>query len=164
MKQIALKMHAMKLVGICVRTSYNQELDKMNGNIFPCVQKYFHEALFKNISNRKKPGTTFCAYTEYDSDYKGAYTYFIGEEVTDVDGSVPEGFQTLLIPSQYYAKFTTEPAPMPEVIVNSWRSIWAMSPEELGGKRSYQTDFEIYDERAADHQNIVMDLYVGINF
>lgn len=26
----------------------------------------------------------------------------------------------------------------------------------------YKTDFEIYDERAADHQNIVLDLYIGI--
>ena len=37
-----------------------------------------------------------------------------------------------------------------------------MSPRELGGKRKYETDFEIYDERATDHQNIVLDLYIGI--
>ncbi len=52
---------------------------------------------------------------------------------------------------------------MPDVIVNAWKKIWEMSPKDLGGKRSYQTDFEIYDERAADHQNIVLDLYISIN-
>jgi hypothetical protein len=61
-------------------------------------------------------------------------------------------FEKLIIPKQEYAKFTTKPAHMPDVIVNAWQGIWKMTPEKLGGKRSYQTDFEIYDERASDHQ------------
>lgn len=152
----------LKLAGICVRTSYEEESDKMRGNIFPCVQKYFHEALFEKIPNRKKPGTTFCAYTDYETDYTGAYTYFIGEEVSSFDRLLPEGFQKLVIPSQQYVKFTTSPAPMPDVIVNAWKEILDMSSKELGGKRCYKTDFEIYDERATDHQNIVLDVYIGI--
>jgi predicted transcriptional regulator YdeE len=51
---------------------------------------------------------------------------------------------------------------MPDVIVNAWKEIWEMSSKQLCGDRSYKTDFEIYDERAADHQNIVLDLYIGI--
>jgi hypothetical protein len=46
-------MPEIKLVGICVRTSNEQELDKMKGNIFPCLQKYFHQGLAEKISNRK---------------------------------------------------------------------------------------------------------------
>lgn len=162
MDQVLINRAEIKLVGISVRTSYQQELDKMGGKIFPCVQRYFHQALFDSIPNRKKPGTTFCAYTDYDSDYKGAYTYFIGEEVNTYDPSVPGSFQTLTIPAQRYAKFTTQPAPMPDIIVNAWNEIWKMTPKELGGNRNYQTDFEIYDERATDHQNIILDLYIGI--
>ena len=162
MLQIAIAKPQIKLVGICVRTSYQQELDKMRGNIFPCVQRYFHSALFEKITNRAKPGTTFCAYTDYENDYAGAYTYFIGEEVSSFENPLPEGFQILIIPKQQYMKFTTTPAPMPDVIVNAWQHIWKMSPTQLGGKRCYQTDFEIYDERAVDHQNIILDLYVGI--
>ena len=150
-----------KLAGISVRTSYQQELDKMKGKIFPCVQQYFHQALFEKIPHRTKPGTTFCVYAEYDSDYRGAYTYFIGEEVSSFD-SLPEGFQQLTIPEQHYVKLTSGPAPMPDVIVNAWEKIWAMTPAEFGGKRRYHTDYEIYDERAADHSNIVLDIYVGI--
>lgn len=160
--QQTIKKPQIKLMGICVRTSYQNELDKMTGNIFPCVQRYFHGSLFEKIPNRVKPGTTFCAYTNYESDYTGAYTYFIGEEVSSFESSLPEGFQILTIPKQQYVKFTTSPAPMPDVIINAWQYIWKKSQEELGGKRSYQTDFEIYDERASDHQNIILDLYVGI--
>ena len=134
----------------------------IDGRIFPCVQRYFHGALAEKIPNRKKPGTTFCAYTDYESNYLGAYTYFIGEEVNSFN-HLPEGFDKLTIPAQSYAKFTTDSAPMPEVIVNAWNEIWKMSPQELGGERAYQTDFEIYDERAADHQQIVLDIYVGIH-
>jgi hypothetical protein len=64
MQQVAIKKPEIKLVGICVRTSYQQELDKMKGEIFPCVRRYFHGTLFEKIPNRKKPRTTFCAYTE----------------------------------------------------------------------------------------------------
>jgi predicted transcriptional regulator YdeE len=162
MQQYTIKMPEIKLVGICVRTSYNQELDNMRGNILPCVQRYFHGSLFEKISNRKKPGATFCAYTDYESDYLGAYTYFIGEEVSSFNHS-PEEFQKLVIQPQHFAKFTTDPAPMPDVIVNTWKEIWAMPLKKLGGSRAYQTDFEIYDERAADHQKIVLDVYVGIH-
>ncbi|NGX50336.1 MAG: hypothetical protein K1060chlam2_00180 [Chlamydiae bacterium] len=159
MKREIVQREAIKLCGIQVRTSYQKELNKMEGEIFNCVQRYFQQALFEKISKRKNPGTTICGYTDYESDYKGAYTYFIGEEVTSFEN---EEFERVIIPKQTYAKFTTEPAPMPQVIVNAWEEIWKMSPEDLGGKRRYQTDFEIYDERAADHQNIVLDLYIGI--
>ncbi len=162
MQQARVVRPEIRLVGICVRTSNQQELDKMQGNIFPCVQRYFHEALFEKIPHRKNPGTTFCAYTAYEGDYRGAYTYFIGEEVTSFDGPIPQGLDRLVIPRQTYAKFTTIPAPMPDVIVNAWKTIWEMPDEKLGGQRNYLTDFEIYDERAADHQRIVLDVYIGI--
>lgn len=162
MQQSSITLPEIKLVGIGVSTSYSQEMDKMKGNIFPCVQRYFHGTLFEKIPNRKKPGTTFCAYTDYESDHKGAYTYFIGEEVESFDAPLPEGFQKLTIPEQHYVKFTTTPAPMPEVLTNAWEEIWKISPRELGGMRRYSTDFEIYDERARDHQNIVLDVCVAI--
>ncbi|MCE5294553.1 MAG: GyrI-like domain-containing protein [Chlamydiales bacterium] len=155
-------MPEITLVGIWVRTSNKQEIDKIQGKIFPCIQKYFHQGLAEKISNRKRPGTTFCAYTDYESDHNGEYTYFIGEEVSSFTDLLPEGFRQLVIPAQHYAKFTTNPAPMPDVIVNAWHEVWKMSSEQLGGPRSYLTDFEVYDERAADHQNIVLDLYIGI--
>jgi predicted transcriptional regulator YdeE len=134
----------------------------MKGNIFPCVKQYFHKMLFEKIPNRKKPGTTFCVYTDYDNDYRGAFTYFIGEEVLSFDTPLSKGFQKLTIPKQQYAKFTTSPAPLPDVRENAWKNIRKMSMQELGGTLCYDSDFEIYDERAADHKKIILDIYVGI--
>jgi predicted transcriptional regulator YdeE len=150
-----------KLIGIKVRTSFNNELNSEMGKILPCVMKYFHEKLFTKIPYRKKPGTTFCVYTEYEHDYRGNYSYFIGEEVSSLE-KIPSGLESLTIPPQKYVKFTTEPGTMPSVVKDAWKKIWEMSNETLGGKRVYQSDFEIYDERAADENKIVLDLFIGI--
>ncbi len=75
MQRVSITKPEIKLVGICVRTNYEQERNKMKGSIFSCVQRYFHSVLFEKIPNRKKPGTTLCAYTDYETDYTGAYTY-----------------------------------------------------------------------------------------
>ncbi|CDZ80122.1 hypothetical protein BN1013_00627 [Candidatus Rubidus massiliensis] len=35
MEKELVKMAEIKLIGLCVRTSYEQEIDKMKGSIFP---------------------------------------------------------------------------------------------------------------------------------
>ena len=125
------------------------------------MKKYFHQNIAARIPNRLHPGTTYCIYAEYESDHQGDYTYFIGEEVSSL-ANVPSDLETMTIPSQKYVKFTNGPGSMPDVIRKPWQQIWQMTPAELGGKLRYLADFEIYDERASDHQNIVLDIYVGI--
>ena len=161
MQKSLIELPEMRLVGITARTNNKTEADKMKGKIWPCVQRYFHQQLFDQIQNRKKPGITICAYTEYESDYTGDYTYFIGEEVTS-HTDIPEGFDKLLIPAQNYAKFTTGPDAMPDVLIKAWNQIWTMTPKDFGGKRNYHTDFELYDERAQDHQKVVLDIFIGL--
>lgn len=162
MKHVIVEKPEIRLVGISVRTNNKYEVNKLDGKIFPIVKKFYHEKLAEKIPHRKNPGTTLCAYTEYESDEHGDYTYFIGEEVTSFDERLPKELKTLVIPAQTYAKFTTSPAPMPAVLLNVWNTVWKMRPDKLGGKRTYVTDFELYDERAADHQRIVLDLYIAI--
>lgn len=162
MQETILRKAAFNLIGISIRTGYDVEFNQKKGLISSCVQKYFHQGLFNKIPHRKNPGTTICAYTDYESDYKGAYTYFIGEEVKALPEKLPEGFEVLSIPGQIYKKFTTPPGPMPEVIIDGWKAIWALSPEQIGGRRRYHIDFELYDDRANDHNKVVADIYIGI--
>ena len=37
-----------------------------------------------------------------------------------------------------------------------------MSDDDLGGKRNFIADFEVYDSRSADPTNASFDIYVGI--
>lgn len=161
MQQTTTQLPTMKLVGITARTNNAAEINWATGKIFPCVQQYFHQAMAQSLLNRKKPGSTYCVYTDYESDHTGDYTYFIGEEVESFDGQ-PTHMQQLTIPAQTYAKFTNGPAPMPEVVREPWFKIWQMTPKDFGGDRAYIADFEVYDERAADHGAVVLDIYIGV--
>ena len=163
MQKTTTTLPEVNLVGISVRTNNANMFDPnpTNNKIAATVQKYFHEGLPGKITHRKKPGITYCVYTEYESDFTGDYTYFIGEEVESFN-DLPEGFVAHTIVPQLYAKFTNNPGPMPMVCINMWQEIWKMTPEDFGGKRSYIADFEIYDERALDHQNVTLDIYIGI--
>jgi len=161
MKKVATHQTEKKIVGIAVRTNNRSEINPIEGKIFPCIQKYFHGNLAAQIPHRIHPGTTYCIYTDYESDHHGDYTYMIGEEVSSFD-HLPAGFETIVIPAKKYVKFTNGPAPMPEVVRSPWMQIWQMTPDQLGGKRAYLADFEVYDERAADHQRIVLDIYIGV--
>lgn len=161
MQKIITKLPEIKLVGITTRTSLAAEMNLTTARIGATVQRYFHENYPEKILQRKKPGVTYCAYTSYESDFTGEYTYFIGESIDSLD-ILPEGFETLVIPAQRYAKFTTESGPMPMVCIEAWQKIWKMNPAEFEGERAYLADFEVYDERALDHNNVVLDIYVGL--
>ncbi|SRR5581483_3713139 len=161
MKKIHVHQGEKKIIGIKTRTNNQLETNSLEGKIFPIVKQYFHQNVASDIPNRIHLGTTFCIYTDYESDHQGEYTYFIGEEVNSFEG-VPASLETLIIPAQEYIKFTSGPGPMPDVVRKPWQQIWQMTAGELGGLRSYSADFEIYDERSNDHQNIVLDIYIGI--
>ena len=48
------------------------------------------------------------------------------------------------------------------LIINAWQNIWRMSSADFGGERLYGTDFELYDQRAANPANAIVDIYVGL--
>lgn len=163
MKKCNENLSSIKLVGITARAN-NDSIFKQDvtvNKVAETVYKYFHNAIAEKISNREKPGVTYCVYTDYESDYKGEYTYFIGEQVSSFEG-IDNELSSLTIPAQSYIKFTNHAGPMPDVCVDLWKNIWEMSDRQLGGGRAYIADFEVYDERAYDHQNVELDIYIGI--
>lgn len=161
MKKSDRSLNELKLVGITMRTSNSLESDPETAKIGQTIESYFANNLSQKISNRTKPGTTYCAYTEYESDEHGDYTYFIGEEVSSFD-QIDPSFTKLTIPPSDYSKFECGPGQMPEICIDAWKNIWKMQDIDFGGKRTYITDFELYDERSADPKNTILDIYVGI--
>jgi len=159
----------LKLVGISTQTNNRDEMDVDKAKIGSTMQQYFQSNIINNVSNRVKPGITYCVYTDYESDEHGNYTYFIGEQVSsfnnitinDNSNGVCE-LNTLIVPSNTYQRFTTETGPIPTIIINAWHKIWHMTPAQLKGKRNYIADFEVYDSRAQDVNNATVDIYIGI--
>ncbi|MDI9817985.1 MULTISPECIES: GyrI-like domain-containing protein [unclassified Legionella] len=161
MRREILHLPELTLIGISTRTNNKDETNPEKAKILPTLQYYFQQALADKIPCRAKPATTYCVYTDYESDEFGDYTYFVGELVREAN-NIPEGFCKIIIPSQRYAKFTSGPDAMPGVCINAWQEIWQMSPADMDGARRYLADFEVYDERSSDPHQTELDIYIGI--
>jgi len=161
MKKELLIKPEIKLIGLSARTNNKNEMSLHEAKIGKLAGDFWSQNIAAQIPNRAHPGVTLSVYTEYVSDEHGDYTYFIGEEVSSFD-NIPDTMQKLIIPAAKYQRFTTTPGKMPEVVINAWQKIWGMSANDFGGKRAYQADFELYDERAVDPNNSSVDIYIGI--
>lgn len=154
-----VSMSEIKLVGKKVRTNNANEAIKEKSKIASLVNEYFTKAIANEILNRKAPGKTFIVYYEYESNYKGDYTCFIGEEVIEFPHSLRD-LSTHIIPPQDYKMFVTDSGQVPEVVINKWHEIWNMN--DLEKIRNYQSDFELYDLNNFDPQNAKIEIYVGV--
>jgi len=66
------------------------------------------------------------------------------------------------VPPGQYAVFTSEKGPVQKVVVEMWQKVWATPKSALGGDRTYKADFEVYDQRAKNPADSVVDLYVSV--
>lgn len=152
---------AIKLVGLSTRTNNKNEMDPTKAKIGNLISQYWQQGWNELTPHQKHPNITFAAYTNYDSDEHGDYTYFYGVEVSSFD-DMPSELTQLTIPAGKYQKITTEQGTMPMNLINAWMAIWQMTEHDFGGKRCYGVDFEVYDERASDLANSIVDIYIGI--
>jgi predicted transcriptional regulator YdeE len=147
------------VVGIAVRTS-NAEQATPEQPIGKQWQRLFREEVLAAIPT-KANGNILAVYTEYANDKDGEYTYLLGARVTKVE-NLPAGMVAKNVPAGRYAVFTSERGPVQKIVVEMWRRVWATPKGELGGDRSYKADFEVYDQRARNPTDSVVDLYVGV--
>lgn len=163
MQKITTLLEEIKLVGLktFARTNNIAEANTDTALIPKTMQEYFGKNISAAINERKNPGKIYCVYYEYESDFNGDYSYFIGEEVNSFENIDPN-LTPLTIPAQNYTKFTNKPGKMPGVCIEMWQNIWQLSENQLGGERTYIADFEIYDERSHNPESAILDIYIGI--
>ena len=56
----------------------------------------------------------------------------------------------------------SEPGPPAEVVPALWRRVWKMTPGELGGRRAFRSDYEIYPG-SGDPQKTAVELHLGLS-
>lgn len=147
------------VIGIAARTSNAKEMTP-DGVIGKQWMRIFQEGLIGKIPN-KADASIIAVYTDYASDHNGEYNYLLGARVTS-DAEVPEGMVAKKIPGGKFAVFTSDKGPAPQVVPATWMKINSLPQNAVGGDRLYRADYEIYDERARDPQNLQVDVYVGI--
>jgi len=150
---------AFTVVGISARTTNAKEMTA-DGSIGKMWGRLFQEGVLAKIPN-KADQNIVAVYTDYAVDHDGEYTFVLGARVTS-DANVPEGMVAKKVPAGKFAVFTSEKGPAPQVVPALWMKIASLPKTAPGGDRAYKADFEIYDERAMDPQNLVMDVWVGV--
>ena len=151
------------LIGQTVKTNNVNEMQPGLSKIAQLSEVYWSQGIASQFHHRLNPGVTYSVYTDFESDEHGDYTYFIGERIDCLDDQDLDQFETLIIPASQYIKLTTEQGSIPEVVVGAWKKIWAMDQSDFEGTRTYKADFEIYDQKASDPNNAVVDIYIGIH-
>lgn len=100
-------------------------------------------------------------YTDYASDKDGDYTYILGAKVKP-GTPAPSGMVKTTIKAGHFAIFTSDKGPVQQVVPTNWKRIWELPKSQPGGDRLYQSDFELYDERAADPKSAEMDIFIRV--
>ena len=147
------------LVGISVRTSNAIEMSG-RGVIGKQWDRFLKDGLLEKIRHRAGSDIV-AAYTDYESDHSGAYTFIIGAKVNSAE-IVPQGMVIKEVPPGKYAVFTSARGPAAKVVPKSWQQINSLPKSAPGGDRTYQSDFEVYGASAADPEHAQVEIYVGI--
>jgi predicted transcriptional regulator YdeE len=147
------------VAGLQIRTRNANELSGQGliGNLW---QRFFAENVAAQFPNRTN-GNLYVVYSEYESDEYGEYNYLLGVPVSSIN-NLPAGMIYAAIPTGEYAIIKTEKGSVAEVVRGAWKYIWNMSTSELGGKREFLTDYEIYDERSSDPENAQVEIHLGL--
>jgi predicted transcriptional regulator YdeE len=147
------------VAGWLIRTNNADEAGG-NGKIGPLWQRIMQQNLAQQIPNRTD-GALIVVYSNYASDEKGDYDYLFGARVSSVD-NLSAGMTSRKVEPGSYAAILTDKGQMPGVLQAAWTRIWKMTPAELGGKRTFLTDYEVYDDRSANMQSAQVEIHVGL--
>jgi predicted transcriptional regulator YdeE len=145
-----------KIVGLNTRTSNEAEMAAgQKGNIATLWQQFFQQNLKSTLAN-KLSDHVYAIYTQYESDHTGPYSLIIGHEVIDLTNA-PDGTLPIVVAPGNFLKFTA-PDNNPAVVLALWQHIWQFFQNNKDFKRSYSTDFELYDfERSKQ-----LEIYIAI--
>jgi predicted transcriptional regulator YdeE len=146
------------VVGVTVRTNNAAEAGQQ-GKIPQMWQGVMQNGTLEQIPN-KAGDALVVIYSDYASDYTGDYNYTLGYKVTSAD-KVPDGMVARTIQAGEYAVLNSDQGPPQEVIAALWQRINSMTPQQLGGTRAYQTDFETYDQ-VTNWNDMHMTVHIGL--
>jgi predicted transcriptional regulator YdeE len=146
------------VIGLAVRTSFAGAAT----DIPALWQRVMREGSIEKVPRRAGDTNVYALYTDYESDYRGAYTMIIGVAV-EADAATPAGMQLAVIPAGAYATVRAEGPPQ-EAIWGAWHFFWEEWPQR--SERRYAADFERYDPAALAgfaQNHVAVDVVVGIS-
>jgi len=145
-----------KVIGISIRTTNKN--GQSAKDIEAIWERFWNEKIQEQIPN-KINHNIYAVYTDYETDYNGAYTTIIGLPVNSFE-NIPEGFVGITIEKAEYQKFVSK-GKMPEAVVNTWVEIWGNN--ELNQTRTYNADFTIHGKKYFDGDTAEVETFISVN-
>ncbi|MEP6676933.1 MAG: GyrI-like domain-containing protein [Ferruginibacter sp.] len=151
MEKVELKER--KLAGLSLKT----KTSNTNGQSTIDCENLWHEFMAQKYMDiiPGRINEIIGAYHQYEGDSSHPFSYFIGCEVKS-DSTIPDGLDTLIIPAGNFMKIAAK-GKMPDCVTDAWKKVWVADLP-----RTYQIDFEIYDERSKDWEDAQVDVYISI--
>ena len=115
----------------------------------------FEDGKYINSIPNKLSDEIYGVYYHYEGDSSKPFSYFVGCRV-EHNTQPPQGLIALTIPDGTYEKISAK-GNMPDCVIKAWKDIWAAD-----FARTFQVDFEVYDERSRDWTNAEVDVYVSV--
>lgn len=145
-----------KIIGISIRTT--NENGQSAKDIEAIWGKFWGEKIQEQIPN-KVNDNIYAVYTDYETDFNGAYTTIIGLPVSTLK-NIPKGFVGITIEKAEYQKFISK-GKMPEAVVDTWIKIWGNN--DLNQNRTYKSDFTIHGEKYYNEDNAEVETFISVN-
>jgi predicted transcriptional regulator YdeE len=147
-----LELEDFEIVGISVRTTnQNRQAEKD----IELLWKRFYATDVMNKMDGKISEDLYCVYTDYESDFSGAYTTILGYQVKP--GTLPPpGLIRKVILRSAYEVFITE-GPLPSSLQQTWMNIWK---SDL--KRRYTADFDVYGPHSINPEKAIVRTFVSV--
>lgn len=147
-----VSLREFSIVGISIRTT--NENGQSQKDIDELWAKFMSENIAARIPN-KASDKLYCMYTDYESDFMGAYTTILGFEVNSAE-NLPDGLITKIIPASTYRLYKSTGG-LPGSVINTWKHIW-----EGDVKRKYLADFDIYPADAFSSPSPLVETYLSV--
>jgi predicted transcriptional regulator YdeE len=146
------------VVGLTVRTNNAAEAGGQ-GQIPALWQNAMTNGQLEQIPNRVGEGYVV-VYSDFATDHGGEYNYTLGVRVSSAD-NLPAGMVKRTVAAGKYAIFQSEQGAPQDVIPALWQHINSLSPQQMGGDRAYQTDFETYGN-FTDPNSMQVTAHIGL--
>ncbi len=147
-----VKVDDFYVMGISVKTTnMNGQSSKDIGKLW---EVFIADKVMDKISN-KLDNNIYCLYTDYEGDHMAPYLVVLGCKV-DSSCDVLDGMSLKKVNGGTFTKFTAKGSLIEGVVYQEWATIWAIEKN-----RVFDTDFEVYGEKARNPNNAEVDIYVA---
>lgn len=143
------------VVGLTTRTR-NSDVD-MTSKIGSLWNDFYQKGIYAAILNKANE-KALGIYSDYETDVNGEYSVTVGCEVTNA-GGISENTVIKTIPAGKYAKFIVR-GHMQTAVADFWEQLWQMNFDDKNLERSYQCDFEEYQN--GDMENAEIHIYISV--